>query len=91
MLPNELIDQFLDQRYWVFILYCILIELAIILYWSELAILLFDEEEGGQRKVIVRCVYIPSLSALEGIHSGLPAVIQGVDMSWSRVFLVRLA
>ena len=47
VLPNELIDQFLDQRYWVFILYCILVELAIILYWSELAILLFDEEEGG--------------------------------------------
>ena len=47
MLPNELIDQFLDQRYWVFVLYCILVELAIILYWSELAILLFDKEERG--------------------------------------------
>ena len=47
MLPNELINQFLDQRYWVFILYCVLIELVIILYWSELAILLIDEEEGG--------------------------------------------
>ena len=47
MLSDELIDQFLDQWYWVFVLYSVLIELAIILYWSELAILLLDKEKGG--------------------------------------------
>ena len=47
MLSNELIDQFFDQWYWVFIFHCIFIELAIILYRSELAILLLNKEKGG--------------------------------------------
>ena len=47
MLSDELIDQFFDQWYWVFILHCVFIEFAIVLYWPELAILLLNEEKGG--------------------------------------------
>ena len=47
MLSDELVDQFLDQWYWIFILHCIFIKFTIVLYWFELAILLFDKEKRG--------------------------------------------
>ena len=42
------IDYGRDEGGYVSVLFCPFIEWAVVLYWSELAILLFDKEEVGR-------------------------------------------
>ena len=43
----EVVDEIGDQRQGVCVLYCMFVEIVVVLDWSKFSVLLFDEEEGG--------------------------------------------